>query len=180
MIRDNRIVFATCPLQGAAMRDSIVIRPYRKSDESAIVELVRELQGHELQLYDRMLPVDDIGPWYVQRILRESSDAGGGLIVAEQAGQPVGYATLFARLDSEEAYDEVAYTYAYIGDLVVSESARRQGVGTLLLRECETLARQAGQRWLRITVIASNGEAHRLYQALGFRNQFVNLEKSLA
>jgi GNAT superfamily N-acetyltransferase len=162
------------------MSDTIVIRTYRTSDEPAIVELVRELQRHELQLYDRMLPVGDIGPWYVQRIVRESSEAGGGLIVAEQAGRPIGYATLFAKLGSEEAYDEVPYTYAYVGDLVVSASARKQGVGTLLLQECEKLARQAGQRWLRITVIAANGDAHRLYQTLGFRNQFVHLEKTLA
>ena len=60
------------------MTGTIVIRPYRESDEAAIVELVRELQGHEQQFYDRMLPVEDIGPWYVQRIVRESEAAGGG------------------------------------------------------------------------------------------------------
>ena len=162
------------------MTDTIVIRPYRESDESAIVELVRELQGHEAKLYDRMLPVGDIGPWYVQRIVQESAQAGGGLIVAEQSARPIGYASLFTRLGSEEAYDEVPYTYAYIGDLVVSASVRRQGVATLLLQECERQARRAGQQWLRITVIAANSNAHRLYEALGFQNQFVHLEKTLA
>ena len=68
------------------MTGTIVIRPYRESDEAAIVELVRELQGHEQQLYDRMLPVEDIGPWYVQRIVQESANARGGVIVAEQVG----------------------------------------------------------------------------------------------
>ncbi len=162
------------------MTGTIVIRPYLESDEAAIVELVRELQGYESQLYDRMLPVEDIGPWYVQRIAKESAQARGGLIVAEQAGRPVGYASLFTQLGSEESYDEVRYTYAYVGDLVVSASARKQGVGTLLLQECERQARQAGQQWLRITVIAANSNAHRLYQELGFQNQFVHLEKSLA
>ena len=69
------------------MTGTIMIRPYRESDEAAIVELVRELQGHEQQLYDRMLPVEDIGPWYVQRIVQELAEApGAALIVAEQAG----------------------------------------------------------------------------------------------
>ena len=162
------------------MTGTIVIRPFRESDEAAIVELVRELQGHEQQFYDRMLPVEDIGPWYVQRVVRESESAGGGVIVAERSGQAVGYATLFTELSSEEDFDEVPYTYAYVGDLVVSASARNQGVGTSLLQECEAQARRAGQRWLRINVLAANTHAHRLYRALGFQNQFVHLEKSLA
>ena len=71
------------------------------------------------------------------------------------------------------------YRFAYVGDLVVAERARGTGIGRALLAECERRAREAGVRWLRIGVIASNQRALRLYREFGFRDGHVLLEKVL-
>ncbi|MGH6875223.1 MAG: GNAT family N-acetyltransferase [Aestuariivirgaceae bacterium] len=70
--------------------------------------------------------------------------------------------------------------YASIGDLVVPEQARHLGIGARLIEECENLARAAGQKWLRVTVLAANSRAHRLYERMGFAYYFIDMEKPLA
>jgi ribosomal protein S18 acetylase RimI-like enzyme len=76
--------------------------------------------------------------------------------------------------------DEVLYTFAYVGDLVVAPAVRGQGIGKALLAECERLARAAGEKWLRITVLSRNLRAVSLYRQLGFDSQFTNMEKQLS
>jgi hypothetical protein len=39
------------------------IRPYMEADQSQVLELARELQAHEVPLFDRMKPAADIGLW---------------------------------------------------------------------------------------------------------------------
>jgi GNAT superfamily N-acetyltransferase len=73
----------------------------------------------------------------------------------------------------------VFYTYAYIGDLIVTKSARGLGIGAALLEECERLARAAGEKWLRITALAANRDTVQIYQSFGFTNQFIDMEKLL-
>jgi ribosomal protein S18 acetylase RimI-like enzyme len=161
------------------MKQGLRIRPFQSKDESEDVLLVRELQDHEAVYFDRMAPSSDIGSWYVSRVLREARDSGGELIVAELDGRIVGYATLLTRQSSETSIDEVLYTYAYVGDLIVTKSARGRGVGAQLLQECERLARAAGERWLRITVLAANPQAIEVYKRFGFTDQLIDMEKPL-
>jgi ribosomal protein S18 acetylase RimI-like enzyme len=168
---------ANCKI--ASMKQGLRIRPFQSKDESEVVLLVRELQDHEAVYFDRMAPSSDIGSWYVSRVLREARDSGGELIVAELDGRIVGYATLLTRQSSETSIDEVLYTYAYVGDLIVTKSARGRGVGAQLLQECERLARAAGERWLRITVLAANPQAIEVYKRFGFTDQLIDMEKPL-
>jgi GNAT superfamily N-acetyltransferase len=157
----------------------VAIRPYEDRDEGAVVELVRELQEHEGAFYDRMLPSWEIGSWYVLRALRDARGSGGEFLVAELEGRVIGYATVLVGQSSREMLDEVLYTYAYVGDLIVTRDSRRQGVGIALLEECERRARGAGEKWLRIGAIAANSDAARLYEQYGFAVQFLRMEKPL-
>jgi GNAT superfamily N-acetyltransferase len=156
------------------------IRTYRPEDEADVVVLVRELQNFESNFYDRMSPAREIGSWYVSRVLRKARASGGDLLVAESAARIVGYASLFNHQSSETMIDEVLYTYAYVGDLIVARSARGLGIGRGLLAECEKLARAAGEKWLRITALAANSSAREIYRHCGFAEQFIDLEKPLA
>lgn len=161
------------------MNLSITIRPYRSSDEAQIIAIVRELQEHELQFYDRLKPSSDIGPWYVDWIIDDNQRNAGHFLVADIAGLAVGYATLNPSMNSEESREEVFYEYAHVGDLAVLKSHRNRGIGHVLLAECERLARQAGRKWLRLGVHAGNTDARRFYERFLLKERFLTLEKLL-
>jgi ribosomal protein S18 acetylase RimI-like enzyme len=162
------------------MAHSLLIRPYELRDELEVVMLARELQAHEARIFDRMTPPREIGSWYVTRILHDARGSGGDLLVAEHNGRVLGYATLLVGQSSEPAMDEVLYTFAYVGDLVVAPAVRGQGIGKALLAECERLARAAGEKWLRITVVSRNLRAVSLYRQVGFDSQFTKMDKQLS
>ena len=75
--------------------------------------------------------------------------------------------------------DEVAYTYAYVGDLVVAETARGRGIGQRLLDECERRARAAGRDEMRVSVLARNEGAHQVYRRFGFDDLLIDMRKML-
>jgi ribosomal protein S18 acetylase RimI-like enzyme len=162
-----------------ARRGGVTIREYRETDRDQVIALARELQAHEIPHYDRMKPADQIGSWYVDHLIAGVGKHKGSFLVAETDAGLAGYATLFAEVSSEDEADEVLHTYAYVGDLVVSRASRGKGIGHALIAECEALARTAGQKHLRLTVLAENAIARRFYRASGFKDQFVYLEKLL-
>jgi GNAT superfamily N-acetyltransferase len=50
----------------------------------------------------------------------------------------------------------------------VSEDAQRQGVGRVLLREAEALARSSGAVRIELTSASHRHEAHDFYRACGY------------
>jgi ribosomal protein S18 acetylase RimI-like enzyme len=161
------------------MHSKVIIRPFRNSDEPQVVLIVRELQDHESQFYDRLKPSDEIGAWYVDWIRENRDSKDGHVLVAEIDGQVVGYAALDTMLDSTESREEIYYQYASISDLAVLKSHRNRGIGMALLAECERLARSAGRKWLRLGVHADNEGARRLYERFRLTQRFLILEKVL-
>jgi len=157
----------------------VTIRAYRRdSDLDPLIAIVRELQAHEAGLYNRMRPPADMGVSYVEHLERECGAHAGRILVAERGSALVGYATILTRIDVDCA-DEIAHSYAYVGDLAVSASARGEGIGRLLLEHCEAEACRHGARHMRVTVLADNRHARDVYEAFGFRDLFIDLEKPL-
>jgi len=69
--------------------------------------------------------------------------------------------------------------YAEVTDLFVAEGARRQGIGTALLRQCEELARSRGAGNLVLLTGRENREAKAFYKSLGYEDYALALRKSL-
>ena len=162
------------------MSATLEIRDYQPADEAALIELVRELQVFEEGIYDRLVPPAEIGPWYIERLLKDCADMKGRIRVAVRDGQLVGYATVMTDVVVDDERDEVEYSHAHIGDLAVTATERGQGTGHALLADCEAIARAAGALWLRITAHAANSRAREIYGRAGFRELFVNFEKPLS
>lgn len=161
------------------MEENLVIREYRSEDLMQVIEVVRDIQRHEGSLFDRMLPPEAIGEWYVEKQLQDCAKTGGAIMVAKTSGQVIGYASLLIEVSPEEDRDEIDYLFAYVPDLGVAQGMRGQGVGTALLAACEERARRAGRKWIRLSVLAANGDAFRLYRRLGYDPHIVMLEKRL-
>jgi ribosomal protein S18 acetylase RimI-like enzyme len=75
------------------------------------------------------------------------------------------WAILGLRLaDHKPARDEL-----YVDGIAVSPEARGAGIGTRLLDEITTIARELRLRWVRLDVIDTNARAQALYERLGFK-----------
>ncbi|CAN0478655.1 unnamed protein product, partial [Phaeothamnion confervicola] len=132
------------------------IREYKDGDEAQVVELVRELQAFEAPLYKWGKPPEDIGAWYLEETRKWCAKNEGVILVAERAGELLGYATILTKCESDGTSDEIAYTYAHVADLIVTKSARRQGIGEALLKACEKEARSKGRKIFCIGVLSRN------------------------
>lgn len=88
--------------------------------------------------------------------------------LAWEDGRPVGYGTLVWDSDHELFR---AGEVPEINNLVVAAPARGRGVGTMLIRAFEDLARRAGRGriGLGVGLYADYGPAQRLYAGLGYR-----------
>lgn len=161
------------------MASEAVLRDYEENDSQGLLELMRNLQGDLEPLFDRMLPAQDLGPWYREHVLKRVQDSGGRVIIADVNGEFAGYAVLLLRCTNDERPDERAHVYALVAELLVAPAYRGSGLGTRLLRRCEELARAEGVKWLRVEVLARNEGARRLYDRYGFSEHLVTSEKPL-
>jgi ribosomal protein S18 acetylase RimI-like enzyme len=57
----------------------------------------------------------------------------------------------------------------WVDGIAVSPEARGQGIGTRLLDEVASIARQEGFRWVRLDVADINPRAQALYERVGYR-----------
>jgi ribosomal protein S18 acetylase RimI-like enzyme len=156
----------------------IRVRDFVPSDAEAIIALMRELQDHEAQFYDRLKPTSEIGHWYIIHLQEETAKHDGALLVAVTGDAIAGFASFLTRCEANGP-EEIAYTHAHIGDLVVGAKFRRIGVGLALTTACEERAKAAGQKWLRLSVLAKNAEARAFYASSGFNELLIKLEKPL-
>lgn len=122
--------------------DDVVIRSMTRADLAAVLEIERSA-----------FPV----PWTPAtfRSLLRRRDAH--LWVAERAGEVAGYAVVWMVLDQAE-----------LGDIAVTERARRRGIGTRLLEAVVAWLAERGVREVFLEVRESNVQAQRLYARHGF------------
>lgn len=154
------------------------IRDYQEDDEADLIELVRELQTHEIEYYDRMIAPGEIAGWYIDSIRRDCREHAGHVRIAVRDSLPIGYCAILTKVPNEEV-DEQPFDYAYVSELVIARSARGKGIGKALLQDAESLARAAGAKWLRVSVLAKNTVARELYSSYGFEQHLISMEKLL-
>lgn len=135
--------------------DGVVIRRAVTADLAGLLAMVQALTRYhadEPRVTIATLERDVFGPspWFQ-------------VLVAEAAGGLLGYAALLplARLGYGERGMDLHH-------LFVAEGARRQGVGSALLRAAEALAAELGCVYLIIGTHPGNWAAQEYYQRLGY------------
>ena len=116
------------------------------------------------------LVADDEACWQVrsglyERRLREGTAFG---LLAELDGRAVGYA-FCCLLDGPDDTFPVGERYADLYSLSVAEDVRGQGIGTRLLDGVDAELERRGIPALRISVLAGNEPAQRLYERRGLQ-----------
>jgi ribosomal protein S18 acetylase RimI-like enzyme len=156
----------------------ITIRPALPTDRRALEQCFCELQAFERAIEPNRAAPEKVCRPYLDELLADCTQQAGTILVAEDAGQVVGFVCVLARVPSDEIV-ELEREFAYITDLVVLELYRQRGIGSQLIAAAEQYARSHGATRMRIGVLAANNAAHRLYQQLGYRDSEIVLERSI-
>lgn len=151
------------------------IRAYTDSDSEAVKWLIVELQAHERQYDAERAEASSIfTEWYLSRLLDDVRGGHGLFLVAEEDEIVRGYIVGNIEEDVENRT-----TSFRIADVVVSESHRGQGIGSLLMRAVEDFARAEGYKRLYVGVLIGNRDVHRLYKELGYNDYAIDMKKDL-
>lgn len=155
------------------------IRQYdRASDFEELRRCVIELQDFERTLDARLPAGEDIARSYITEMLERCRHCDGRVLVAADGVVLAGYVCILNRVQSNDL-DDGDIEFALVADLLVRQDYRDRGLGRRLLQAAEDYARAHGVRWLRVSVMAANEAAGRLYSAAGFEPIYVELEKRL-
>ena len=143
----------------------LLIRAARDSDRAAI----REVTLSAYQEYASRMP--DHWEEYRQNILATLAEVKPAeQIVAEQDGAVVGTVLLYPAGTVMTPRSEVSVTLAWpeVRLLAVAPTARGQGIGAALMRECIQRARQAGAASLTLHTTDMMKVAMGMYERMGF------------
>jgi GNAT superfamily N-acetyltransferase len=125
------------------------------ADVPLLRRLIRELAEYELESQAVLITEDELrrdgfGP-----------DPKFRAIIAEQDGQPGGFALFFT------CYSTWTGSGLFLEDLFVREPLRGHGVGKALLCRVAEIARKEGYHTIRLDVLDWNESAIRFYKSLG-------------
>jgi ribosomal protein S18 acetylase RimI-like enzyme len=163
---------------GPAVLAKSSVRRFEIADLPTLQRLVSEMQDFEREIDPRLRPGGAIALDYTAAMLRRCDSHDGVVLLADVAGQTVGFVCVLPTVP-HESLDEVPGSHALVSDLGVTPSVRGRGVGRALLEAAETYARSRGAAELRIAVLEGNRPAAHLYESAGFDPYLVILAKPL-
>ena len=150
----------------------IKVRPYVPSDRTFVFRLASRLAIGKQPWRDLALWLKTVEEWLTKSIDQHNQKTMV-FIAEDEQGEQSGFATV------SHSTHFTGQRQAYIGELVTSEAAEGQGVGTALVKACEQWAREQGYGIITLTTGAGNTRALKFYDHLGFRNEDITLTKLL-
>lgn len=160
-------------------RGAVSFRAFKRGpDLEAVLALLSALNRHEAALgAPRKLDRDSV-QHCLEEDIRKIRLWGGQQIVALRDGSIVGYmAVTFG--EASPVIPDAIRQHVFIENLIVSEEARRLGIGGALLNRAETLAREQGFHALCLGMVPGNGVAEAVYRAAGFTPVAIEMRKVL-
>ena len=157
----------------------IRIEPYQPADLPAVRAFVEAIQEHERARVPELKPGREICTSYAAMLLDQVAGRNGAILMARTGAQTIGFVCAWLAQDADPLLSDAARAHAYVSDLFVLESHRRQGVARLLLTRIEQEMRRRGCQRIRIVSKASNLIALACYEAAGYRPYEVILSKPL-
>lgn len=158
MVRGHQIdLDATLEKEGFHARDETIILAARTSDIGAA--------NDKLDTYPAWPPLA------AQAKLWENHDVGENRIAVMERVRTTKTAMLGRRGDDLVAnlFCGIIGSIAMVHALVVSAEARREGIGSDMMRAINAWARENGAEWLTVLVVRDNTAAVNLYGKLGLR-----------
>ena len=157
---------------------TITLRTAFPADRDAVVSLIRQLNVVEADLTGDRLRDHHAASAYHEELLERLAKRDGRVILAEEDGEVLAAMGFVVQTDAAYMVESVR-EYAVVTDLVVDARFRGRGIGQMLLREAERLAREAGLKRLTIAALVANERAERTYREFGFEPYVTIMTKAL-
>jgi GNAT superfamily N-acetyltransferase len=141
----------------------IEIRPITPEDAAAVSRLLQQL-GYAVE------PLRA-----AERICQLDATGSDPILLAVADGQALGVVAM--HLSDMLQYERPVMR---VTALVVDHSARRRGIGKLLMDRAEGLASAAGCEFVELTSAATRAEAHAFYRNIGYEPNSLRFRKILA
>jgi ribosomal protein S18 acetylase RimI-like enzyme len=135
------------------------------------IEAVARITPEIVEAFARMLPQQSPGARLptAEQLTAVAQQPGNTLLIARgHDGTIVGTLTMILMLTP-------GATFAFVEDVVVDQSARRQGIGEALTRECLRIAAEQGATRVELHSGNHRPDAIRLYQRVGFKKFETNV-----
>ena len=120
----------------------------------------------------RFLFIEDPESGYEWWFGKELRNEKALILCAKLDGKVVGYA--YARLEPKD-WNQLLDAHAALHDILVDESARRQGIGKQLLARAQQEMRKRGAPRMVLHSAVQNKAAHKLFEAVGFRKTMLEM-----
>jgi ribosomal protein S18 acetylase RimI-like enzyme len=135
--------------------------------------LVRQHYGFDAK---RFLFIENPESGYEWWFNKELLNKKALILCAKQGGKVVGYA--YARLEPKD-WNALLDAHGALHDILVAESARRQGIGKKLLERVFSELRGLGAERVVLHTAVQNRAAHKLFEATGFRKTMLEMTAEL-
>jgi ribosomal protein S18 acetylase RimI-like enzyme len=161
---------------GRKSEAELVIRRAEKGDLPVLGRLgaLMVITHHRYDPQRFMEPSEDVAEGYAWFLGTELEHEEVTVLVAERAGQVLGY--VYAGLEPQ-SWKELREPAGFIHDVVVDEPARRQGVATQLLEAAAAWLESHGAPRVMLWTAQQNDEAQRLFEAMGFRRTMIEMTR---
>jgi ribosomal protein S18 acetylase RimI-like enzyme len=165
-------------VSAARSRSEVRIRPAIEADLPALGRLGAMLlrEHHAFDQLRFMAPRDDPEDGYAWFLGHELGEPDVVVLVAERDGEAVGY--VYAGLEPL-SWKELRDAAGFVHDVVVVESARRQGIATALVEAAAAWLREQGAPRVILWTAAQNEAGQRLFARLGFRRTMIEMTREL-
>ncbi len=150
----------------------IIIRPAIATDIDTIRRLYHDVEANGSPEWR----TEDNSP-YTDRWIEDVIEGGPddqAILVATRNDEPVGYTWVLALVE----FDTIE-PRGHIAGVGVDESLRGQGVGAQLVAAAEDWCRTRGLPEVSLHCYMNNTGAHRLYERLGFQDEWIRMRKAL-
>ena len=158
---------------------TIYIEPYTANDFETLWSFVAAIQEHERLHVPELKEGAEIGRPYAQLLLDNVAEKQGLILVARDGSVPVALICAWISDDDDTLLRDYARRHAFVSDLFVADSHRRQGLAGKMLRAMEQEMSRRGCRRIRICSKATNEQAWKCYGANGYQPYEILFSKTL-
>lgn len=158
----------------------MIIKEYKEEDKRAVIEFL-EKQLDELYALDpfKRERKSGYGEYSINNLLEQNKDKGR-ILVAEENGEIVGYASGWIKyIEKFEEQTGGPTINGMFDNLYVKPECRKKGVGTTLVKEMEKYFKENNCELIWLNVFSENSKAVNLYSNLGYTPNSTTMIKKI-